>query len=64
MLNFRLANEYRTVKGKVLPELKNYMELSLQEKPPILQLLKDFPAFYGNRSFITAFTGALHRFLS
>jgi hypothetical protein len=33
---------------------------ALLEEPPILQLLKNFPAFYGTRSFITVFTRALH----
>jgi hypothetical protein len=33
---------------------------ALLEKPPILQLLKNFPAFYGTRRFITVFTRALH----
>jgi hypothetical protein len=28
-------------------------ELSLLEKPPIVQPLKNFPAFYGTRRFIT-----------
>jgi hypothetical protein len=28
----------------------------LLEKPPIVQLLENFPAFYGTRRFITAFT--------
>ena len=28
------------------------------------QLVKKFPAFYGNRRFITAFTSARHLFLS
>jgi hypothetical protein len=28
----------------------------LLEKPPIVQLLENFPAFYGTRIFITAFT--------
>jgi hypothetical protein len=32
----------------------------LFEKPPILQLLKKFPAFYGTRRFITVFTRAFH----
>jgi hypothetical protein len=32
----------------------------LPQKPPIVQLLKDFPAFYGTRRFITVFTTALH----
>jgi hypothetical protein len=30
------------------------------EKPPVVQLLKNFPTFYGTRRFITAFTRALH----
>jgi hypothetical protein len=34
------------------------------EKPPIVQLLKNFPAFYGIRRFITRFTWALRWFLS
>jgi hypothetical protein len=33
---------------------------ALLEKPPIVQPLKNFPAFYGTRRFITAFTRALH----
>jgi hypothetical protein len=32
------------------------MELSPLEKLPIVQLLENFPAFYGTRRFITAFT--------
>jgi hypothetical protein len=35
----------------------------LLEKQPDSQLVK-FPAFYGNRSFITAFTGVRHLSLS
>jgi hypothetical protein len=31
---------------------------------PIVQLLKNFPAFYGTRMFITVFTRALHSSLS
>jgi hypothetical protein len=34
------------------------------EKPPHVQKLKNFPAFYGNRRFITVFTRALHWSLS
>jgi hypothetical protein len=37
---------------------------ALLEKPPIVQLLKSFPAFYGTRKFITVFTRALHWSLS
>jgi hypothetical protein len=33
---------------------------ALLEKPPIVQLLKSFPEFYGTRRFITVFTRALH----
>jgi hypothetical protein len=40
------------------------MELTLLEKLPVVQLLKKFPAFYGNRKFITVFTRALHWSLS
>jgi hypothetical protein len=34
------------------------------EQPPIVQLLKKFPAIYGTRRFIAVFTGALHWSLS
>ena len=37
---------------------------ALLEPPPILQLLKNFPTFYGTRRFITMFTRALHLSLS
>jgi hypothetical protein len=37
---------------------------ALLEKPPIVQLLKNFQAFYGTRRFITVFTRALHWSLS
>jgi hypothetical protein len=37
---------------------------ALLEKPPIVQLLKNFPTFYGTRSFITVFTRAFHSSLS
>jgi hypothetical protein len=37
---------------------------ALLEKPPIVQLLKNFPAFYGTRRFITVFKRALHWSLS
>jgi hypothetical protein len=36
----------------------------LLEKPPIVQLLKKFPAFYGIKRFITMFIRALHRSLA
>jgi hypothetical protein len=37
---------------------------ALPEKLPIVQLLKNFPAFYGSRRFITVFTRDLHWSLS
>jgi hypothetical protein len=40
------------------------IELSPFEKPPIVQLLKSFPAFYGTQRFITVFTRVLHWSLS
>jgi hypothetical protein len=36
------------------------VELSPLEKPPVVQLLKKFSAFYGTQRFITVFTEALH----
>jgi hypothetical protein len=36
----------------------------LLKKPTNLQPVKKFPAFYGTRRFITAFTSARHPFLS
>jgi hypothetical protein len=36
----------------------------LLEEPPIVQLLKNFPIFYGTRRFINVFTRALHWSLS
>jgi hypothetical protein len=37
------------------------MELNILEKPSVVQLLKNFPAFYGTRSFIIVVTRARHR---
>jgi hypothetical protein len=37
---------------------------ALLEKLPIVQQLKNFPAFYGTRRFITVFTRALHWFVT
>jgi hypothetical protein len=42
----------------------NSMEPALFEKPPVVQLFKNFPAFYRTRRFITVFTRALHWSLS
>jgi hypothetical protein len=35
----------------------NYVRL---EKPPVTQLLKNFPELYGTQMYITVFTTALH----
>jgi hypothetical protein len=37
---------------------------ALLDKLPIVQLLKNFPAFYGTRRFNTVFARALHRSIS
>jgi hypothetical protein len=38
--------------------------MELLEKPPIVQLLKNFPALYGTRKFVTVFTRDFHWSLS
>jgi hypothetical protein len=42
----------------------NLMGLNLLEKPPVVQLLKNFPIYYGTRRFINVFTRTLHWSLS
>jgi hypothetical protein len=49
--------------GDFLTKLNNFMSWAL-EKPPIMHHLKNSPAFYGTRRFITVFTRTLHWFLS
>jgi hypothetical protein len=51
MLNFRLANEYRKVKGKVLPELTNYMELSPSWEAANCAVTQEFPSILWNPKF-------------
>jgi hypothetical protein len=46
------------------PQIAHSRSWTLLEKLPIVQLLKNFPAFYGTRKFITVFTRALHWSLS
>jgi hypothetical protein len=36
------------------------MEINFLEKLPVVQLLKNFPEFYGTGRFIPVFTGTLH----
>jgi hypothetical protein len=47
-----------------LKKIKTPWSRVLPEKLTAPQLLKKFPAFYGNRRFITVFTTARHLFLS
>jgi hypothetical protein len=44
--------------------LTNSWSRALLEKLPIVQLLKNFPAFYGTRRYIIVFTRSLHWSLS
>jgi hypothetical protein len=50
--------------GLLKLKLNNFMELSPSWEPPIVQLLKNFPAFCGTRRFITVSTRGLHWSLS
>jgi len=54
--------------GAAAPYLLSYLltpcSRVLLEKPTGFQLVKKFPAFYGTRRFITAFTSARHLSLS
>jgi hypothetical protein len=54
-----LAETFRAFGGKLTPRSR-----ALLKKPPVVQLLKKVIAFYGTRMFFTAFTRALHWFLS
>jgi hypothetical protein len=53
---------WRTTSVQNFSELTHHHSRSwaLLEKLPIVQLLENFPAFYGTRMFITVFTRALH----
>jgi hypothetical protein len=62
--NYKGTRRYIFTTTAVRTSNANFMELSLLEKPPILQPLQNFPAFYGTRRFITVFTRALHWSLS
>jgi hypothetical protein len=52
--------QLRKISEGLISSLINSWSWALLEKPPIVQLLKNFPAFYGTRRFITVFTKALH----
>ena len=60
VLDFWSNTDLLSAKVKVIYSL-NGAESFLKSQP-VLQLVKKFPAFYGTRTFITAFTSA--RFLS
>jgi hypothetical protein len=60
---FRLTMEL-TLLTRVKYTLSHSGSWALLQKPPVVELLKNFPAFYGTRRFITVFTRALHRSLS
>jgi hypothetical protein len=58
--DYKKSTKYRPVAPKSLTS----WSWALLEKPPIVQPLKNFPAFYGTHRFITVFTRALHWSLS
>jgi hypothetical protein len=53
-------SEKHNIMRPVRKVLSNYMELSLLEKLPIVQLLRNFPAICVTQMFITVFARALH----
>jgi hypothetical protein len=55
---------YSCVLHNILHNLTYLRSWALLEKPPIVQPLKSFPAFYGTRRFNTLFTRAIHWSLS
>jgi hypothetical protein len=57
--NIWLRNLITTFAG-LLDLFTHSWSRALLEKPPIVQLLKNFPAFYGTRKFTTVSTRALH----
>jgi hypothetical protein len=67
-----LQHYNKSWEGRMLPShdsvyflrLTNYMSWVPLAKPPVAQLFKNFPTFYGNRRFIIVFTRALYWSLS
>jgi hypothetical protein len=55
---------YNSFTHSLTHSLTHSWSWALLEKLPIVQLLKNFPAFYGTRRFITVFTRVLHWSLS
>jgi hypothetical protein len=56
--------EYFRRDQRIILKLTRSWSWALLEKPPIVQPLRNFPAFYGTRTFITVFTRAFHWSLS
>jgi hypothetical protein len=54
LINAHIAN------GNIYHSFAHSWSWALLEKPPIAQLLKNFPAIYVNRRFTAVFTGSLH----
>jgi hypothetical protein len=64
LIPFRIYFQLFTVHHATISPIHSPWSWTLLEKLPIVQLLKNFPVFYGTRRFITAFTRALYLFLS
>jgi hypothetical protein len=60
--NSGLYNPLKKIPHSVTASLTHSWSRALLEKPPSVQLLKNFPAFYGTRRFIAVFTITLHWF--
>jgi hypothetical protein len=60
----RITERTNYTKQQYLLITTNFTKLSLPEKPPAVQLPKNFPASYGTQMFITVFTRVPHRPLS
>jgi hypothetical protein len=66
VVSIHVLDQYSKLPGWAQPSPLTLTSWSwvLLEKPPVAQLLKNFPTFYGTRRFITVFTRALHWSLS
>jgi hypothetical protein len=59
------GDKINDIKDRFYEELEHVFDKFPKiEKPPFVQPLKNFPAYYGTRRFITVFTIALHQSLS
>jgi hypothetical protein len=58
------ASNWSSAGIPITHSLNHSWRWALLKKLPIVQLFKNFPAFYGTRRFITVFTRALHWSLS